>query len=302
MRTFWILIFVFGLSGCGGEITETLTTYTTTQTSNVVESSSVSPQVTEKPDLTSLDSETQSQINILCQDEYFEGTIQYWNCLDKELKRVQGVPKPDLSYLDSDVRSQINILCQDEYFDGTIQHRKCLGKELKKIDGLTRPDIGSVDSEIQSQVRIVCQDDYFNETVGYWNCLRKELNKIGVTPPEIPISTKQTVQSTIKEPVDEETVFTSKPDMSGLSELDTLIIDSYCEWYKGFGIQSYWRCLDEQIKESKTVNSSVLETLRDKVDKETRDIILPYCESFVRFGIGSYYNCLNEQVESIGVK
>ena len=204
MRTFWILIFVFSLSGCGGEFTETLTTYTTTQTS--------SPNVTEKPDLDVLDVETRIHIKDLCSDV--------------------------------------------------------------KDDGV----------------------------VPYWNCLRKELNKIGVTPPEIPISTKQTVQSTIKEPVDEETVFTSKPDMSGLSELDTLIIDSNCEWYKGFGIQSYWRCLDDQIKESKTVNLSVLETLRDKVNKETRDIILNYCESFVRFGIGSYYNCLNEQVESIGVK
>ena len=275
-------------------------------TSTKFQYSTVSPQITSKPDLTSLDSETQSQINILCQDEYFEGTVPYWNCLDKELKRVQGVPKPDLSYLDSDIRSQINILCQDEYFDGTIEHRKCLGKELKKIDGLTRPDIGSVDSGIQSQVRIVCQDDYFNETIGYWNCLRTELKKIGVTPPEIPISTKQTVQSTstisqevqsvVEEPVVEEPVLTSKPDMSGLNEIDLLVIENHCESSKSWGIQDYWRCLHRQIQESQSVPFPDLVS----VDKETRDIMITSCQFHFNWGIESFYGCLNDQLKSIG--
>ena len=282
----------------------------TPTTSTKFQYSTVSPQITSKPDLTSLDSETQSQINILCQDEYFEGTVPYWNCLDTELKRVQGVPKPELSYLDSDIRSQINILCQDDYFDGTIQYRNCLGRELEKIEGLTRPDMNSVDSEVRTQVQILCQDDYFSETIGYWNCLRKELNKIGITSQEIPVSTKQPVQSTptisqdtqsvVEEPVVEEPVLTSKPDMSGLNELDNLIIETNCEGLKLFGVQSYWSCLDEQIKESKNVDFGLIKTLFSEVDEETRDIILSYCDGFVRFGIESFYGCLDDQLKSIG--
>jgi len=262
MKHFWILLFLICLGGCGGEITKTLTTSLTPQTSTPV-----SPQFTKKPNFDGVDVSTELHIERLCRDKKDVGVLPYWNCLGKELLLLDNTTQPDMSVVEVSTELHIERLCRDKKDDGVLP---------------------------------------------YWNCLREELNKIGVTPPEIPISTKQIVQSTltstqetqstIKEPVDEETVFTSKPDMSGLSELDTLIIDSNCEWYKGFGIQSYWRCLDEQIKESKTVNLSVLETLRDKVNKETRDIILNYCESFVRFGIGSYYNCLTEQVESIGIK
>ena len=259
-----------------------------TSTSSILQSSSPSPTLTEKPDLSSLDSETQSQINILCQDEYFEGTQQYWKCLEKEFKTISGVSKPDLSSLDSETQSQINILCQDDYFSGTVQYRNCLKKELGRVNGLTKPDMSSVNSETQSQIRILCQDDYFSGTVRYWDCIRDELNKIGVTPNEVSVETQyQAVEA--QEPSTTysssgERILKEKPDMSGLNEIDTAIVTAHCEGFKSFGVQSYWGCLDEQIEESKKVDISVLKTLRDDTDEETQEIILTYCVGFMSFG------------------
>ena len=255
--------------------------------------------------MSSLDSETQSQINILCQDDYFEGTQQYWKCLDKEFNTISGVSKPDLSSLDSETQSQINILCQDDYFSGTVQYRNCLKNELGKVNGLTKPDISSVNSETQSQIRILCQDDYFSGTVRYWNCIRDELNKIGVTPNEVSVETQYQAAeaqepSTTYSPSGEQ-ILKEKPDMSGLHKIETAIITARCESSKIFGVQSYWGCLNEQIEESKEVDLiSLLDTLRDDTDEETREIIISYCEGFVTFGIESFYRCLGNELKSIG--
>ena len=93
-----------------------------------------------------------------------------------------------------------------------------------------------------------------------------------------------------------EPVLTSKPDMSELNEIDTLIIETKCDGFKVFGVHSYWGCLKEQIEESKTVS---LPDFTD-VDNETREIIFSYCEGFVLFGIRSFYECLDDQLKSIG--
>ena len=173
-----------------------------------------------------------------------------------------------------------------------------------------KPDLSVVDTSTKLHIEQLCYETKDDGVLPYWSCLRQELNKIGVTPPEIPISTKQPVQSTptisqdtqsvVEEPVVEEPVLTSKPDMSGLNELDNLIIETNCEGLKLFGVQSYWSCLDEQIKESKNVDFGLIKTLFSEVDEETRDIILSYCDGFVRFGIESFYGCLNDQLKSIG--
>ena len=39
-----------------------------------------------------VDIETQSQISLLCQDDYFKSTTKYWNCLRKELKKIGVTP------------------------------------------------------------------------------------------------------------------------------------------------------------------------------------------------------------------
>ena len=299
-RLLVVVITVSFLSSC----ISTDGTTPNTSTSPFAQSSSPTPNLTEKPDLSSLDSETQSQINILCQDEYFEGTQQHWKCLEKEFKTISGVSKPDLSSLDSETQSQINILCQDDYFSGTVQYRNCLKQELGRVNGLTKPDMSSVNSETQSQIRILCQDDYFSGTVRYWNCIRDELNKIGVTPNEVSVETQyQAVEP--QEPSTEysasgERILKEKPDMSGLNEIDTAIVTAYCEGFKRFGVQSYWGCLDKQIEESKKVDIAVLVKLRNDTDDETKEIILSYCDGFVRFGVQSFYECIGDQLKSIG--
>jgi hypothetical protein len=304
-RLFLLVITVSFLSSCmstDGTSPNTSTSSFTQASSPIT--SSPTPTLTAKPDLSSLDSETQSQIDILCQDAYFKGTQQYWQCLYKEFRTISGVSKPDLSSLDSETQSQISILCQKDYFSGTVQYRNCLKKELGRVNGLTKPDMSTVSSETQSQISILCQKDYFSGTVKYWNCLRNELSKIGVTPNEVSVETQyQAVEA--QEPSTTysssgERILREKPDMSGLNEIDTAIITAHCEGFKGFGVQSYWGCLGEQIEESKKVDFSVLETLRDDTDKETQEIILSYCDGFVRFGIESFYGCISDQLKGIG--
>ena len=300
MRTLVIIPLIILLTSCisSGDNPASVST------SSVTQSISPSSNLTEKPDLSSLDPETESQINILCQDEYFEGTQEYWKCLDKEFKTISGVSKPDLSSLDSETKSQINILCQDDYFTGTVQYRNCLKNELGKVNGLTKPDMSSVDSETQSQIRILCQDDYFSGTVIYWDCIRDELNKIGFTPNEVSVETQyravEAQEPSTKYSSSGEQLLNEKPDMSGLNEIDTAIINAHCESSKIFGVQSYWGCLDEQIEESKRADFSLLETLRDDTDQETMEIIISYCDGFVIFGIESFYGCLGSQLKSIG--
>ena len=65
-------------------------------------------------------------------------------------------------------------------------------------------------------------------------------------------------------------------------------------------MQSYWGCLDRQIEESKKVDFSIIETLRNKTNEETQDIILSYCGGFMSFGVESFYGCISDQLESIG--
>lgn len=273
-------------------------------TSSFTQTSSPTPTLTEKPDLSSLDTETQTQIKLLCQDAYFKGTQPYWQCLYKEFRTISGVSKPDLSSLDSETQSQISILCQNDYYSGTVQYRNCLKQELGRVNGLSRPDMSSISSETQSQISMLCQDDYYSGTVRYWNCIRNELTKIGVTPNEVSVQTQyQAVE--VQEPKTTysssgERILKEKPDMSGLNQINTALVNAYCEGMKSFGVQSYWRCLGQQIEESRKVDFSVLETLRDDTDKETQEIILSYCDGFVRFGLESYYRCLGNQLESIG--
>ncbi len=299
-RLLLVVITVSFLSSCMSSVGTT----PNTSTSSFAQSSSPTSNLTEKPDLSSLDSETQSQIKLLCQDEYFEGTQPYWKCLNKEFKTISGVSIPDLNSLDSETRSQIKLLCQDDYFSGTVQYRNCLKQELGRVNGLSKPDMSSVKSETRSQIKLLCKDDYFSGTVKYWNCLRNELTKIGVPPNEVSVETQyQAVEA--QEPSTTysssgERILKEKPDMSGLNEIDTAIVSAHCEGFKSFGVQSYWGCLDEQIEESKKVDISVLETLRDDTDEETREIILTYCDGFVRFGIESFYGCISDQLKSIG--
>ena len=86
----------------------------------------------------------------------------------------------------------------------------------------------------------------------------------------------------------------------GLNEIDTAIINAHCESSKILECRVIGGVLDEQIEESKRADFSLLETLRDDTDQETREIIISYCDGFVIFGIESFYGCLGSQLKSIG--
>ena len=130
-RLFLLVITVSFLSSCmstDGTSPNTSTSSFTQASSPIT--SSPTPTLTAKPDLSSLDSETQSQIDILCQSEYFEGTQQYWKCLDKEFRTISGVSKPDLSSLDSETQSQISIFV-----------RRIISLELFSIETVLRENL-----------------------------------------------------------------------------------------------------------------------------------------------------------------
>jgi hypothetical protein len=304
-RLLSLVITVSFLTSCmsAGEKSSNISTSSFTQTSSPI-TSSPTPTLTEKPDLSSLDTETQTQIKLLCQDAYSKGTQPYWQCLYKEFRTISGVTKTDLSSLDTETQTQIKLLCQNDYFAGTVQYRNCLKQELGKVNDLSKPDMSSVNSETQTQIKLLCQNDYFAGTVKYWNCIRNELKKIGVTPNEVSVETQYKAVKVEEQSntysASGERILKEKPDMSGLNKIDTAIVTAYCEGFKVFGVQSYWGCLDRQIEESKKVDISALEKLRNDTDEETRNIIISYCDGFVRFGIESFYRCLGKQLESIG--
>ena len=137
-RLFLLVITVSFLTSCmstDGTSPNTSTSSFTQASSPIT--SSPTPTLTAKPDLSSLDSETQTQISILCQSADFEGTQPYLQCLDKEFRTISGVSKPDLSSLDSEAKAKIISLCQKEYHSGTIQYRNCLKLELAKFNNPT---------------------------------------------------------------------------------------------------------------------------------------------------------------------
>ena len=210
-----------------------------------------------------------------------------------------------MSVLDTKTELHLERLCYDTKDDGVIPYWKCLSGELSKIDNKTQPDLSVVDTSTELHIGRLCYDIKDDGVLPYWSCLRKELNKIGITPPEIPIKTKQSVKATstiiqetqpvVEEPVIEKPVFKSKPDLSGLHELTKFITEQYCESYKKWGIQDYWGCLYQQIEESKKVSLPDL----GSVHGETREIIPESCEISLRWGVESFYSCLNKQINSI---
>ena len=233
-------------------------------------------------------------------------TVQTSTVVQSSPVSSEVIKKPDFDGVDVSTELHIERLCRDKEDDGVIPYWNCLRGELLKLDNKTQPDIGVVEVSTQLHIERLCRDVEDDGVLPYWKCIRKELNKIGVTPPEIPIKTKQPVktpstitqetQPVVEKPVVEKPVFKSKPDMSGLNKLDVIVIETHCERSKTWGIQDYWGCIHQQIEESKNVPFPNL----GDVDEETREVMVTSCQFRFVWGIESFYGCLNDQLKSIG--
>ena len=233
------------LGGCGGNNTTPNVIYNSTPTNQ--NSSSVSSEVITKPDMDVVDIETQSQIELLCQDDYFKSTSKYWGCLNNELGKVRGVSKPDMDLVDIETQSQIELLCQDDYFKSTNRYWNCLRRELKKI-GVTpteepvfepvvvekkvtpteeipvlksKPDLSGLHKITRVITESHCESYKQWGIQDYWGCLYRQI---------------------------EESKRISLPDFSNLNEETRGVIYESCEFSLQFGVGSFYGCLNKQIK------------------------------------------------------
>ena len=233
------------LSGCGGDNTTPNVIYNSTSTNQ--NSSSVSSEVLTKPNMDVVDTGTQIQIELLCQDDYFKSTTKYWRCLNNELGKVRGGSKPDMDVVDTGTQIQIELLCQDDYFKSTNGYWNCLRKELKKI-GVTsteepvfepvvvekkvtpteeipvlksKPDLSGLHELTKLITEQYCESYKKWGIQDYWGCLYRQI---------------------------EESKKVSLPDFGNVNEETREVILESCEFSLRFGIESFYGCFNKQIE------------------------------------------------------
>ena len=98
------------------------------------------------PDLSQLDSDTRSSIELACIGTKGDGPAPYRACVEKQLAGSAGSgPPPDLSQLDSDTRSSIQLACIGSKADGPAPYRDCVAQQLASI-GLQVSTVSAVES------------------------------------------------------------------------------------------------------------------------------------------------------------
>ena len=86
------------------------------------------------PDLSQLDAETRSSIEVACVGAYTQGPAAYRDCVTTQLASIEGVgPAPDLSQLDRETRSSIEVACVGAHTQGPAPYRKCVTEQLASI-------------------------------------------------------------------------------------------------------------------------------------------------------------------------
>lgn len=100
---------------------------------DVVQKPDVVKNVIQKPDMEVVDVSTQLHIERLCMDYQLQGIPPYWDCLRKELSKLEGVSKPDMDVVDVSTQLLMERRCMDYQSEGVIPYWDCLRKELSSI-------------------------------------------------------------------------------------------------------------------------------------------------------------------------
>ena len=88
------------------------------------------------PDISQLDTDTRTSIEIACAGSKTEGPALYRKCVAAQLASIEGSgPPPDISQLDTDTRISIEIACAGPKTEGPAPYRQCLSTQLASIEG-----------------------------------------------------------------------------------------------------------------------------------------------------------------------
>ena len=80
-----------------------------------------------------VDIPTQVHIESFCSTHKRKGVTPYWNCLDKELKKLAGVAQPNMDQVDIPTQVHIESLCSTHKRKGVTPYWNCLDKELANV-------------------------------------------------------------------------------------------------------------------------------------------------------------------------
>ena len=202
MKSIFIIFFMLMLSGCGGDNTTPNVIYNSTPTNQ--NSSSVSSEVITKPDMDVVDIRTQSQIELLCQDDYFKSTTKYWNCLRKELKKIGVTPieepvfepivvekkvtpteeipvlksKPDLSGLHKLTKLITEQYCESYKQWGIQDYWGCLYRQIEESKKVSLPNFGNLNEETRGVILKSCEFSLQFGIESFYGCFNKQIESI----------------------------------------------------------------------------------------------------------------------------
>jgi len=161
--------------------------------------------------MSSVSSETQSQISILCQKDYFSGTVRYWNCLRNELTKI-GVTPNEVS-----VETQYQAVEAQEPSTTYSSSGERILKEKPDMSGLNE-----IDNEI---IEIKCEGFKRFGVQSYWGCLDDQIEESKKVDIAVLVKLRDDTDDETKE-----------------------IILSYCDGFVRFGIESFYGCISDQLK------------------------------------------------------
>lgn len=153
-----LFIAILFLSSCMSSNADTASLSPKTQNSSVVQSASSSPDTITKPNMDALDISTQLIVERLCRDFEQDGLAPYWNCLRKELKKLEGISKPNMDAFDINTQLIMERRCRDFEQDGVIPFWNCLRKEIASVG------ISSTEQPVETPKIIQQETLIINET------------------------------------------------------------------------------------------------------------------------------------------
>ena len=129
----------------------------------------------QQPDLSALNSDDQSSIELACVIAKTNGPATYHACLQNQLRAMSGSSIPDLSGLNSGDQSSIELACVIAKTNGPAAYHACLQKQLQAMSGSSTPDLSRLNSDDQSSIELACVIAKTNGPATYHACLQKQL-------------------------------------------------------------------------------------------------------------------------------
>ncbi|NGP51978.1 hypothetical protein [Thioalkalivibrio sp. XN8] len=139
--------------------------------------------IAQVPDLSGLDLDTRTSIQLACARAKVEGPTVYRDCIVNQLESIEGMdPLPDVSGLDLDTRTSIELACARAKTEGPATYRACVGRELESIEGMdTSPDLSGLDLDTRGSIELACARAKVEGPAAYRQCVRRHFESVSET-------------------------------------------------------------------------------------------------------------------------